>query len=1023
LIRRLVLPLLIAGCFLTLLLTCYGAVLLGGRQLAFRDGAHFYYPLYKLVQDEWDAGRWPLWEPEENGGMPLLGNPAAAVLYPGKIVYAVLPYAWGARLYAVAHTALAFVGMVALLRGWGTSWVGAALGGLSYAFGAPILSQECNIIYLVGAAWLPLGFRAADRWLRLGRRWGLLELTVVLAMQFLGGDPEAAYVLGLCAGGYALGLAWADRPAASPAAGASRSWQWPGGRRGGMVAVAAAAAVIVAWVAASLILARWLPSVRKRTVPPSALPGMTWLPPVVSAAWVAAGLFVLGRWWRRRHARGAGVSAGLGPMLAGLAGSAALAAALAAAQLVPVLEFIGRSARARADEPHDLYPFSLEPVRLVELIWPNAFGVSSTTNRNWLTVLPPRERHAGLWVPSLYLGGLALVFAVAAIGWRGGPPWRAWLSAVALVSLGASLGEYASPLGWARWLPACARQIGPHDPLGGAALRSDGFLRDGDGGFYWLLATALPGFRQFRYPSKLLSFTAVAAAGLAGLGWDRVAAGRGRRAAAAAAGLLAVSIAALAVAAAAHDRIVAVLAAGNTDALHSAFAALGPFDAEAAVRALRRTLVQAVIVYAIALVLAARGRSAVGMAGAIALIAATADLAGANARFVLSVDQRLLETPSQVVRLIEAAERADPARGPFRVHRMPSWGPPIWQTRASRARIEEFVAWERDTIRPKYGLLDRLQYTLTYGVAELSEYESFFAPSIRPLAAELAPVIGAVPGQPVVMFPRRAFDLWNTRYFVLPALASGWLNEDRSFVAFLARTAQLYPEPATFEGPEGPERKDRWLREEDFHVRRNTAAFPRVWIVHGGRSLTRLAGLGPSERLAAIERMLSLGDRPGTEPHPPALDPLRTLAYVEADRRKELAEYLPGTHPRASESASITSYGPQRVEIDAVLDQPGLVVLADVDYPGWQLTIDDHSAPIYRANHLMRGAAVKSGRHHLVYTYQPRSFQVGVGISLAGLAALVVLGVAFYQRPISSRTITRSVKTDGPDPKIGDLLP
>ena len=64
------------------------------RQFGFRDAGHFYYPLYQRVQEEWNQGRWPLWEPEENAGMPLLGNPTAAVLYPGKLVFAVLPYAW-----------------------------------------------------------------------------------------------------------------------------------------------------------------------------------------------------------------------------------------------------------------------------------------------------------------------------------------------------------------------------------------------------------------------------------------------------------------------------------------------------------------------------------------------------------------------------------------------------------------------------------------------------------------------------------------------------------------------------------------------------------------------------------------------------------------------------------------------------------------------------------------------------------------------------------------------------------------
>ncbi len=65
---------------------------------------------------------------------------------------------------------------------------------------------------------------------------------------------------------------------------------------------------------------------------------------------------------------------------------------------------------------------------------------------------------------------------------------------------------------------------------------------------------------------------------------------------------------------------------------------------------------------------------------------------------------------------------------------------------------------------------------------------------------------------------------------------------------------------------------------------------------------------------------------------------------------------------------TITKYGEQRVELEAVLDRPGLVILADVYYPGWRLTIDGKPAPIYRTNRVMRGAAVPAGRSHLVYT-------------------------------------------------------
>src|SRR4051812_13479261 len=173
--RRFWISLLVLACFVVLFVACYRRAIFAGEQFAFRDALHYYYPLYERVQKEWDAGRWPLWEPEENGGMPLLGNPTAAVLYPGKVIYGVLPYAWGARIYTVAHTMLAFAAMLALMRNWGTSWTGSTVSALAYAFGAPILFQYCNIIFLVGAAWTPLGFHAVDRWLRLGLRVGLLE--------------------------------------------------------------------------------------------------------------------------------------------------------------------------------------------------------------------------------------------------------------------------------------------------------------------------------------------------------------------------------------------------------------------------------------------------------------------------------------------------------------------------------------------------------------------------------------------------------------------------------------------------------------------------------------------------------------------------------------------------------------------------------------------------------------------------------------------------------------------------------
>ena len=454
--RRSIIPLLILGCPAGLVVTCYGRAIFQGEQFAYRDAAHYYYPLYQRVQAEWEAGRWPLWEPEENSGMPLLGNPTAAVLYPGKLVFALFPYPLAARLYIMGHTALALAAMLALLRHWGTSWVGSILGSMAYAFGGPVLFQCCNIIYLVGAAWLPLGFRAVDRWLRLGRSAALAELAVVLAMETLGGDPESAYLTGLCAAGYAAALAW--RKGSRSGAGTDGAPRWS--RQGQLVAGILGALVLVTlWVVATLAVAWWAPVYRPAPPaqgPQPSLPWTPWVGPVVAAAWGLAAVAFVARW---RRLRTAGARPILMPMLCGLVVAAVVAAALSAAQLLPVLEFTAQSGRAAEDGPHDIYPFSLPPVRVVEFLWPNIFGSASPGNKLWLGTLPLRGADAPVWVPTLYLGGLTLVLVLG--GWglrseRASTPWWTWIAVITIVSLLGSFGEYGSPIWFARLAPGRA---------------------------------------------------------------------------------------------------------------------------------------------------------------------------------------------------------------------------------------------------------------------------------------------------------------------------------------------------------------------------------------------------------------------------------------------------------------------------------------------------------------------------------------------------------------------------------------
>lgn len=82
--------------------------------------------------------------------------------------------------------------------------------------------------------------------------------------------------------------------------------------------------------------------------------------------------------------------------------------------------------------------------------------------------------------------------------------------------------------------------------------------------------------------------------------------------------------------------------------------------------------------------------------------------------------------------------------------------------------------------------------------------------------------------------------------------------------------------------------------------------------------------------------------------------------------------------------------------MEANLDAPGALVLADAWYPGWQVTIDGRPAPLLRANYLFRAVLLPAGQHRVQFEYRPASLRTGAGVSLA--AAVFLLAVAILGR-------------------------
>jgi len=382
-IRRLTFPLIL----LAPLIWLFRRALFAGEVLAFRDVGHFYYPLYQYVHRQWRNGI-PLWNPLDGLGQPLLGDPTAAVLYPGKLVFA-MPTSFGFCLtvYVLAHLLLAGWAAYVFSRELRANQNAAILAGLCYELSGQVLFQYCNLIYLVGAAWLPWALLFVYR-IGNGKKTSqsVVGLSIVLCLMVLGGEPQMAMHVVLC------GLVWAAIVFAS----GSRRREFHAGPRATRFI---GYLIIACVVAVSLAAVQILPSQEWSKLSDRALRNRPRSCSELVLDYASNGELITVGFWKRD---------------------------------IPASE--------HADKTYD---FSVGPWRWSELFWPNISGHFAPISTRWILALPGEGR---MWTASLYLGLLPICLAV--FRWRlfrgsRGVRWISWLT---LLSALAALGEYG--FGW-----------------------------------------------------------------------------------------------------------------------------------------------------------------------------------------------------------------------------------------------------------------------------------------------------------------------------------------------------------------------------------------------------------------------------------------------------------------------------------------------------------------------------------------------------------------------------------------------
>ena len=147
----------------------------------------------------------------------------------------------------------------------------------------------------------------------------------------------------------------------------------------------------------------------------------------------------------------------------------------------------------------------------------------------------------------------------------------------------------------------------------------------------------------------------------------------------------------------------------------------------------------------------------------------------------------------------------------------------------------------------------------------------------------------------------------------------------------------------------------------------NRNYLPRAWIVH------QVMEVAPEAAEAAI---VALSD--------PEFEPAQ-MAVIEGDLGQ------PVVPASGSETVTVVSRSSSSTILQAQLSAPGLLVLSDIYYPGWNAYVDGEQQALYATNVAMRGVFLPEGNHTVEFRYEPQTFRMGLYISVA--TVLILLGV------------------------------
>jgi hypothetical protein len=161
--------------------------------------------------------------------------------------------------------------------------------------------------------------------------------------------------------------------------------------------------------------------------------------------------------------------------------------------------------------------------------------------------------------------------------------------------------------------------------------------------------------------------------------------------------------------------------------------------------------------------------------------------------------------------------------------------------------------------------------------------------------------------------------------------------------------------------------------DETNYVHRLKQVTPRAWLVYQVQQ---------TDDDSALPQLDALG----FDPAETALIPPDTALAIQPPPAQQKGQ------------VEILYRDPNSLTLDVTATANGLLILSEIYYPGWQAMVDNQPAGLVRADYVLRGVPVPTGRHQVKLLFQPNTLIWGSILSGATLLAIGASGAAIWRR-------------------------